>query len=482
MSLGLKTCTSDLYIEVCIGLGGLNAYNRRMKKIIAGLVLGYFRLFAKIQLRKIGPDVVGITGSEGKTTAMSALEALLKDKYALHVTKKANSESGIPLSILGLSPTDYSPLDWLRLLVLAPFKLLINWRRYDKLIVEMGIDSPLPPKNMEYLLRIVSPRVGIFLNALAVHSEPFDGLVKEIGDNERREKIIDLIAQEKGKLIASLPKNGLAVLYGDDKRVLAFAKKTAARVITFGKKDAYPGVDTALTLRDYLLGSKGTQFTFEYKGEVARLDLPYLLPEHMGLSLAAALCLGVADEGMKLNEAAHILEQGFNLSPGRAGMFEGIKGSMIIDSSYNASAQPMLDMLELLKGVPGKRKVAVLGDMRELGQESQIEHERVARKALEVGEVIYLVGPLMQEFALPVFQEQMEGKKVRWFVNARLAGGELVKEIGKGDVVLVKGSQNTLYLEEVVEMLLANKQDQKHLCRRGKYWNTVRMNYFERNI
>lgn len=457
----------------------MNAYNGGMKQKIAGLVLGYFRVLAQIQLRKIGPDVIGITGSAGKTTAMSAVEALLKDRYALHVTKKANSESGIPLSILGLSPTDYSPLDWLRLLVMAPFKLLINWRRFDKLIVEMGIDSPLPPKNMEYLLRIVTPRVGIFLNALAVHSEAFDGLVKEADDRERREKVMDLIAQEKGKLIASLPKNGLAVLYGDDSRVLAFAKKTAASVIAFGKKGEYPGVEDVLTMTGYRLETSGTQFTFEYKDDEARLALPYLLPEHMGLSLAAALCLGVANEGMRLGDAVRILKEGFIMPPGRASMFEGIKGSMIIDSSYNASAQPMLDMLELLKKVPGKRKVAVLGDMRELGQETMLEHERVARKALEVSEVIYLVGPLMQEFALPIFQEQMEGKTVRWFANATLAGAELIKEISKGDVVLVKGSQNTLYLEEVVEALLAHKQDAGQLCRRGEYWDSVRYTYFK---
>lgn len=131
------------------------------------------RFWARLQLKKTAPDVIGITGSAGKTSCRNAVKVILQEKYKVKVSYKANSESGIPLNILGIKPCDYSTIDWLRMVILAPIKLLTNWQVFEKYVVEMGIDSPTPPKNMEYLLTIVRPRTGIFLNALPVHTAFF---------------------------------------------------------------------------------------------------------------------------------------------------------------------------------------------------------------------------------------------------------------------------------------------------------------------
>ena len=113
------------------------------------------------------------------------------------------------------------------------------------------------------------------------------------------------------------------------------------------------------------------------------------------------------------------LEKNFRLPPGRSSLLPAKNGAFILDSSYNASAQPMLDSLELLREIAPGRKFAILGDMRELGEETKVEHEKVAHKAAEICDAIVLVGPAMQLYALPLLRKA--DKEVSWFVNPALA-------------------------------------------------------------
>lgn len=388
----------------------------------------------------MAPDAIGITGSAGKTSARNAVYAILKNKYRVKISSKANSESGIPLNILGLKPTDYSVVDWLRLIIMAPIKFLTNWQVFDKYIVEMGIDAPTPPKNMEYLLTIIKPRTAVFLNVLQTHTQFFSG--------------IDEIAKEKGKLIESLPKNGLAVLNADDPKVIQFKTKTKATVMTFG-------IDKAndVSVETWQVSRVGTKFKFND----VWLTLPYLLPEHFGQTLAAALCIAL-DEDYTLKEGCDLLRKNFRLPKGRASLIEGKNGSIIIDSSYNASPTPMMDMLTLLTKIPGKRKLALLGDMRELGPETEGMHERVIRQALNTADEVHLVGPKMR---LNILSGAV------WHENA-LKAAEGIK-LKAGDVLLVKGSQNTLFLEAAVEKLMAYPEKASILlCRRGNFWDKQR--------
>jgi UDP-N-acetylmuramoyl-tripeptide--D-alanyl-D-alanine ligase len=179
--------------------------------------------------------------------------------------------------------------------------------------------------------------------------------------------------------------------------------------------------------------------------------------------LAAALCVAL-DEDFTLEEGCELLKKNFKLPRGRASLIEGKNGSMIIDSSYNASPTPMLDMLELLEKVPAKRKLALLGDMRELGDESDETHERVIAKALEICYQAYFIGPSMRK-------NMLSGGI--WCNNAAEAAESIKLE--EGDVLLVKGSQNTLFLETAVEKLMIHpEQADKLLCRRGEFWDKQR--------
>jgi UDP-N-acetylmuramoyl-tripeptide--D-alanyl-D-alanine ligase len=405
-----------------------------MKQRFGLLVLKWLRFWARLQLRKYAPDIIGITGSAGKTSCRNAVKVVLKDKYQLKVTGKANSESGIPLDILDIKPIDFSLTDWLRMCLLAPIAVITKWKPFEKYVVEMGIDSPKSPKNMEYLLTILQPRTAIFLNASLVHSQNFDHL----GKNVRQ-----LIAREKGKLIQGLPKNGLAILNADQAEVAEFANKTKAKAMFFGA-----GKKADIRLVKVERDRRGTKFTFKDSVETAAINLPYLLPNYYGHTLGAALCIN-ADEGNMLTEGCQLLEQNFQLEPGRMSVFEGVNGSTIIDSSYNASAEPTIGALQMLEDLPAKRRLAVLGQMNELGQAAEAETKRVKAVAEKICDQV-------------------------WWSSGDAVADEVKQSLRPGDFVLIKGSQNGVFLEMTVERLLANAADATRLCRRGIYWDKQR--------
>lgn len=442
-----------------------------MKLVFARILLWYFRICAKLQLWKVSPTIIGVTGSAGKTSTMHAIAAVLSPTHTLKMSHKANSESGLPLDILGLSLKHYTPLEWLKLVFLAPLQLLFFWPKYQLYIAEMGIDGPLPPKNMSYLLSIFQPKIGVLLNAQPVHSQGFDEFVpKDLSQAQRKQAIKQAIAQEKGKLITHLPSDGLAVLTADEPAVAALAVQTQATTQLFGaqKQARIQIVSTKQTLA-------GTQFTLADTQMATKTTLSFehqALPTNFGYSLAAACAVGTFF-AVPLATAGGNIVQNYLVPPGRSSLIPGIHETTILDSTYNASTQTMLDMLDLLDTIAPKRKIAVLGDMREIGMLTQTEHELVAQKASAVCNLVVLVGPLMQQHALPVLKHT----KVTtvWFASAKEAGEYLQNNLQKQDVVLVKASQNTLLLESTVELLMRYPADAKKLlCRRDSFWNNER--------
>lgn len=408
-----------------------------MRNILIKITLLYLRTAAKIQLAKINPKhIVGITGSAGKSSCREAVYTVLKTKYKVKQSSTGNSESGLPLDILGFDhDPNYSIAYWLAVVLLIPIKILFNWDKYDVYVAEMGVDSPTEPKNMSYLLKIIRPDIGVFLNVLPVHTEYFP--------QKSADDLISAIAEEKGKLITNLPKNGWAVVNLDDKKVSEFKNKTQSKIITFG-------ATKSADIQTFIPKSESYAYTEDY-----------------GYTFAATIAVGkVLDVDIEIAKDA--LTKNFRLPAGRGVIFSGINSSILIDSSYNANRQTVISSLELLKTYPGKRKIAVLGDMRELGDLAKQEHEAVARDALKTADHIFTFGPLMEKF----FQPKTE--KVETFTNMSKLVKSVQDFIKPGDVVLVKGSQNTILLETLVEALLGNKHESEKLCRRGEFWNNKR--------
>ncbi len=444
-----------------------------MKQTVSLLILNYLRLLAKLQLLKNRPLIIGITGSAGKTSTRNALAAILQDHFKIKVSYKANSESGLPLNILGLTLKNYSVQEWLRVILLAPIKLLTNWSQYDVYIAEMAIDSPYSPKNMSYLLKIISPQIGIFLNARPLHSYNFDPLIKSRQPQQRIEEAVELIANEKGKLIQALPKKGQAVLNYDDNNIYRFKNLTKADTISFGQKK---GADiTFEVIQQSLIGSS---FKFKYQDQPETIKFKqYVLPDHFGYSFSAALAAGTALD-ITFKQAVRSLQKNFELPPGRSSLIKAVNNAYILDSSYNSSAQPLLDSLALLEKISPKRKLALLGDMRELGAEAQFEHKKITQTVKQTCDLVVLIGPQMKKFVLPRLQKT--NIEAHWFAKVNQAVPLLKNKLQPDDVLLVKGSQNELFLEYAVEKLMLHKEKTDELlCRRGEYWREQRRKIIE---
>jgi UDP-N-acetylmuramoyl-tripeptide--D-alanyl-D-alanine ligase len=361
-------------------------------------------------------DVIGITGSVGKTSAKESIAAVLSERGTVHRSRgNYNNEIGLPLSILD-APDDV-----------------------DFLVLEMG--GAYAFGELTKLSEIARPRVGVVTNVFPVHLE--------------RMGSIEAIAETKTELVEALPEGGIAVLNGDDFRVRAMAARTKARVVTYGLE---PGVDVRASdvVSD---GLKGTSFWLEVDGQRHQVKVPLVGAHGVQIALVA-LAVGHA-YGM------HIAQMLVGLrSPGvqvRLVFERGPGGSQIIDDTYNASTPSVLAALDVLRDVPGQRHIAVLGEMRELGEVSDEEHRIVGRRAGDLVDVLYTYGVLadpLADAARSAPRGERPPLEVRSFpVEEREElTAALREELRGGDVVLIKGSRG-LEMEHVVAALRQRPDD-----------------------
>ena len=396
-----------------------------MKQTLGRIFLKYLRFFARIQIAKnklTNPHlkIVGITGSAGKSSTLLAAEAALTDQFKVKSNYGANSESGIPLNILGFSTPDFSLLSWLKIALLTPFKILFYWPKIDVYLLEMGIDSQKAPKNMAYLLSIVQPDIGIFLNVSPVHLENFPSL--------------ESIAQEKALLVNQAK---LAIINPKDPLVKKFTKNPHKILIKPRK----------ITLKDYYL------------------------PPIYSISIGAAYELANS-LGMDKTQILDNLSKNFRLPASRASLIKGINDSLIIDSSYNSSPLATNELLKFLATFPSP-KIAVLGDMRELGQASPESHQQLYKSALKSADLIISVGPETSRHF---------GPKAQKFLYWWQAADYLQNRLPPHSTILVKGSQNTIFLEELVKALIPPVQLNYYLsnhliCRQETHWLNRKSNF-----
>jgi UDP-N-acetylmuramoyl-tripeptide--D-alanyl-D-alanine ligase len=464
-------------------------YYVSMKAIITRATLSYLRFWARIALRLHKPYIIGITGSVGKSTCRDVIFAAIKDSVKVLNLGSANSQSGIPLALLGLTAANYSAFDWLSLCTRAPFGIFYI-KNYTHVIIEMGIDGPNYPSNMRYLTTIVEPHCSIFLNAGAVHAQQFiEGLPN--GKNLTTAQIVQEIAKEKAYIVNSSTK--IAMYNAEDAQV---ANAVEYRLSELNKGTiAYPFYPSLrkgdVYCKEYSVTIGATGFVMQAYGEELVISLEdYVLPKEFAASIIATLYVAKSLH-IPYKTAATSLQKNILLPSSRSSFFNGIHNSVILDSSYNASKHSVLALLATAHKLTQETKrplVVLLGDMRELGASSKDEHEAVAEELLQKADYIYLVGEETKKYieSLVVSRlsqaqhNQHQIKEVMHFENSKKAGEYLAKHLPEHAVVLVKGSQNTIFLEEAIKYMLANAQDEKKLCRQSEYWMNVKKKYFEK--
>ena len=365
------------------------------------------RRLAEAQRARHGIPVVGITGNAGKTTAKQAAAATIGTRYrVLSPAASFNNEIGVPLTLLLLEPS------------------------HEVAVLELGF---YVPGEIADLCRLVQPMIGIITT------------VPDRPAHYSRTPSVEAIARGKAELIESLPAAGTALLNADDRRVRDLARLTKARVVLYGESPDAELRATALESR----GLDGISFTVSYDGASARAVLP-LPGRHLVTASLAAIGAAVS-LGVPLDEAAVGL--GTLEPPPHRMSVRRTDRITVIDDSYNASPAAVHAALALLREVPGRR-VAVLGDMRELGALSADAHEDVGRDAARSAQVIVGVGELA---ATIVSAARAAGHgDAHPAANAAEALILLQRALLDGDTVLVKGSR-ALALDKLADALGAPK-------------------------
>lgn len=349
--------------------------------------------------------VIGITGSIGKSSTKELLSGVLGTcRRVLKSPKSYNNEYGLPLSVLLIGPET------------------------DIAVLEMGTFGP---GELAGLAAIAHPSVAVVTNVGHTHLE-------RMGSQEG-------IARAKGELVAALPPDGVAVLNGDDPRVRAMAALTVARAITYGYGDACDLRASAVT--DH--GLAGLSFTLTWTGESVCLDHAPLLGVHSVYTALAAAAAALA-VGLMLGEVAAGLRQAHAAT--RLVLTPAINGATIIDDSYNSAPASALAALGILAQTPAGRRLAVLGDMLELGSYEVEGHRLVGREVARVADGLLTIGPRARLIAAEAQAHGLAAERIRQFDRKDEITQVLSEELREGDAVLIKGSRG-LALEDVVAAL-----------------------------
>ncbi len=358
--------------------------------------------------------VVGITGSVGKTTSKEAIAAVLRQRYrTLKSEGNYNNEIGLPLTLLHLTAS------------------------HERVVLEMGMYDL---GEIAQLAQIARPQVGVVTNVGPTHLE-------RLGTIER-------IAQAKAELPQALPsadEGGVAILNADDERVRAMAGQTRARLFTYGLT---PAADLWADEIESA-GLAGLRFALHHRGETIHVRVP-LVGRHSVHTALSAAAVGLV-EGLSWEEIVAGLQD--PVAQVRLLATPGPAGSILLDDTYNASPASCLAALRLLAELQG-RKIAVLGDMYELGSFEKEGHRIVGRHARLVADQLVAVGQLGRIIGEEALQAGMAADAVHLVESNEQAIALLQTLIQGGDVVLIKGSRG-MKMEQIVAALSQPSADRQ---------------------
>jgi UDP-N-acetylmuramoyl-tripeptide--D-alanyl-D-alanine ligase len=406
-----------------------------MKEIFRKKILRpILRVLAERTLRRYEPKVIGITGSVGKTTVKEAVYKVLSARFSVKRNEENfNNEIGVPMTILGLNMAHN--IGWLANIIKGikvAYGPKIKYPEY--LILELAADKP---GDMDYLVQIAKPQVGIVtvVGAIPVHVEYYASP--------------KAVAAEKSKLIKSLPTYGLSILNYDDQTVLDMKECSKGKLKTVGFAD---GADIKATEKFLFVegNDMGVSFKIHHGDTFVPMKVKGLLGFHQIYAVLAAAAVGV-HYGMNLIQVSEIFKE-FHPPKGRMKLVKGIKETLIIDDTYNASPESTHAALEALSNIArykDGRKIAVLGDMLELGRYSITAHQNIGNFAAKHCDMLFCVGSRAKWIA-DAAENQMKEGSIFTFNTSSDAGRVLQDQMRKGDVILIKGSRG-MKMERVVE-------------------------------
>lgn len=371
--------------------------------IRVGRPIAALQALAAAWRRRFEPLTVGITGSIAKTSTKDAIASVLATRFrTLRNEGNENNEIGLPLTVLRLGPED------------------------EALVLEMGM---YVEGEIADLVRIGLPRIGVVTAVQPVH-------LSRIGS-------LGAIEAEKGRLVEGLPPDGTAVLNADDPRVRGMASRTVARIVTYGfAADADIGAERVETA-----GEAGMRFVLRTPAGRHPVAISTLGRHAVHNALAAAAVGTIA--GLSLDEIA------VGLATWSAAAHRGelirLGDVTVVDDSYNAAPASMLAALDILASLRGRR-IAVLGEMLELGETHDAGHREVGRAAARVADLLVVVGADAGGIADGAREAGLEPERILRAADLEAAHDLLRPRLVAGDVVLVKASRG-IALDRLVDAL-----------------------------
>ena len=419
-----------------------------MKPFLRSLVASILAVLARVIIAKYRPIVVMVTGSVGKTSTKDAVAAALGAHYHLRASEKSyNSEFGVPLTIIGSKNPWENASAWIRVFQEALALILLPNHYPALLVLEVGADRP---GDLARILRVATPDAVVVtkLPDVPVHVEAYAS-PQAVRDEEFRPAYA---------LGAGCP----LIISSDDEHAVKMASRLNANVITVGYAN-----HSGVRIGTPVFKDGGMEASVHSCGNTYVLRAPNALGNAQLYAPAMALAVATTLH-MTADEALEGLTA-YAPPPGRARVLKGIRGSTLIDDSYNSSPSAVVEALRALPLVPGKRRIAVLGDMLELGRYSVEEHQKVGRLAHKSADALVTVGNRSEASQQAAIEAGMAHESVRGFATSLEASHALQESVEEGDVLLIKGSQG-MRMERVVEQLLADPSDAQLLVRQDKEW------------
>lgn len=420
------------------------------------------KFLAEKIVSKYQPLVIGITGSVGKTSTKEAVAIVLSEKYILRKTSKSyNNEIGLPLTVIGADSPGSNILGWIKITFFALWQLVFLNKKYPEvLVLEMAADHP---GDIAYLVKITSCDVGVLTAIAPTHLEYF--------------KSLENIKKEKLTILTHLSRKGIGIYNADDPN-LEDLPKIKAKLFSYSLNNSNADLQ-AVDIKEKFSEIYGFKYIDGFLGKLKYQDavVPFYLPgiisrEHI-YSALAAVAVGLSLD-MNLVEITRALEN-YKAPPGRLNLLTGIKRSFIIDDSYNSSPRAAKVALDVLVNFPSSesgRKIAVLGDMNELGDLAEEAHKELGKQVyshkidmlITFGKFAKFINSAAEELGMP------KDKSFHFDSHEEII--KFLKDnLSPGDVVLVKGSQNKIRLENVVKGIMAHPESARELLvRQGPEW------------
>lgn len=427
-----------------------------MRDFLKTSIVFALTLEARLVLWRHAPRIIAITGSVGKTTTKDAIYAALGNElYVRRSQKSFNSDLGVPLTILGLESGWSDPLKW-ALNLLSGLKVLLQRNSYPAwLVVEVGADRPGDIRRIAKWLR---PDIVVITGVpdVPVHVEYFRSPQE--------------LAREKRALAEHVNAGGKLIINGDDARMVELCGQFKGMMIRYGTEKENDFVGS----REEIAYTKGKPTGVRFRVNHAGSSLPLAIPGALGRPrmYAALAALAVAEAVGVDSVSASTALGGWPPPSGRMRIIPGVNGSTIIDDTYNSSPAAAHSALETLKSVKALRRIAVLGDMLELGKYSSDAHRSLGTRAAAAADILITIGFRARAAAEAALNAGMADGNIRQYehTEAERAGRELRNELREGDVIVIKGSQS-MRMERTVKELIA-EPDQAHelLVRQDPEW------------